>query len=116
MRTGEEFPNDLDSFLAVCRVSGQGKPTPLLLCYERDGFNCLHQDLYGEIAFPIQLTIGLSQVDVDFVGGEFLLTEQKPRAQSRGEVVPLRQGEAVLFANRYRPRVCENVILDILMS
>ena len=86
-----------------CARSGQRKPTPLLLRYEAGGYNCLHQDLYGDVIFPLQLTCLLSRRGADFEGGEFLLVEQRPRAQSRGEVVPLEQGEAVIFATRHRP-------------
>jgi hypothetical protein len=99
----ERYPSDLGRFLAVCARRGQTRPTPLLLHYEAGGYNCLHQDLYGEVAFPLQLTCLLSRRDADFTGGEFLLVEQRPRAQSRGEVVPLEQGEAVIFATRFRP-------------
>jgi uncharacterized protein len=97
------YPPTLDDFLAVCARHGQRKPTPLLLRYEAGGYNCLHQDLYGEIAFPLQMTCLLSRPGVDFGGGEFLLVEQRPRAQSRGEVVPLTQGQVVIFATRERP-------------
>jgi hypothetical protein len=99
----ERFPPDLKRFLNRCARSGQRKPTPLLLRYEAGGYNCLHQDLYGEVVFPLQLTCLLSRRGADFEGGEFLLVEQRPRAQSRGEVVPLEQGEAVIFATRHRP-------------
>lgn len=99
----ERFPPDLKGFLIRCARSGQTKPTPLLLYYEAGGYNCLHQDLYGEVVFPLQLTCLLSRRGLDFEGGEFLLVEQRPRAQSRAEVVPLEQGEAVIFATRYRP-------------
>jgi hypothetical protein len=98
-----EYPPELDAFLAHCHAGGQTKPPPLLLRYETGGFNCLHQDLYGAIAFPLQATILLSKPGADFTGGEFLLVEQRPRAQSRGAVVPLAQGDAVIFANAYRP-------------
>jgi hypothetical protein len=98
-----KYPAELDAFLAHCHACGQTKPTPLLLRYETGGFNCLHQDLYGAIAFPLQATILLSKPGADFTGGEFLLVEQRPRAQSRGAVVPLAQGDAVIFANAYRP-------------
>jgi hypothetical protein len=98
-----KYPAELDAFLAHCHASGQTKPTPLLLRYETGGFNCLHQDLYGAIAFPLQATILLSKPEADFTGGEFLLVEQRPRAQSRGAVVPLAQGDAVIFANAHRP-------------
>jgi hypothetical protein len=103
LRTGEEYPNDLDSFLKICRKHGQHKPTPLLLYYRPGGYNCMHQDLYGEIAFPLQMTCVLSQMGKDFSGGELLLVEQRPRAQSRGTAIALQQGEAVIFTNRYRP-------------
>jgi hypothetical protein len=100
---GAPFPPDLDAYLARCHEAGQTRPTPLLLRYGPDGFNCLHQDLYGDLVFPLQVTILLSAPDHDFTGGEFLLVEQRPRAQSRGIVVPLRQGEAVIFPVRERP-------------
>jgi hypothetical protein len=96
------FPADLDSFLAACRRAGQRRPTPLLLHYEAGGYNCLHQDLYGEIAFPLQLTVFLSP-RAAYEGGEFLLVEQRPRAQSRGEAIQTEQGEIVVFATRDRP-------------
>jgi hypothetical protein len=98
-----EYPPELDDFLDHCHAGGQTKPTPLLLRYETGGFNCLHQDLYGAIAFPLQATILLSEPGADFTGGEFLLVEQRPRAQSRGTAVPLAHGDAVIFANAYRP-------------
>jgi hypothetical protein len=98
-----DFPMSHDQFLTVCRQHGQTKPTPLLLHYIDGGYNCLHQDLYGEVAFPLQLTVFLSRPDRDFTGGEFLLVEQRPRAQSRGEALALEQGEIVIFATRYRP-------------
>ena len=97
------YPPDLDGFLATCAKRGQTRPTPLLLRYEAGGYNCLHQDLYGQIAFPLQMTCLLSRPGADFTGGEFLLVEQRPRAQSRGEVVPLEQGQIVIFATRERP-------------
>lgn len=97
------YPAALDGFLALCAEHGQRKPTPLMLRYEPGGYNCLHQDLYGEIAFPLQMTCLLSRPGEDFEGGEFLLVEQRPRAQSRGEVVPLAQGQVVIFATRERP-------------
>ncbi len=97
------LPDTLDGFLGTCHATGQTRPTPLLLRYERDGYNCLHQDIYGDIVFPLQVTILLSRPGRDFAGGEFLLVEQRPRAQSRGEVVPLRRGDAVVFATRHRP-------------
>jgi hypothetical protein len=85
------------------RPRGQRQPTPLLLRYEAGGYNCLHQDLYGEVAFPLQIAIFLSRRDVDYEGGEFLLVEQRPRAQSRGEAIATDQGEGVVFTTRYRP-------------
>lgn len=86
-----------------CHAAGQQRPTPLILRYETDDYNCLHQDIYGELVFPLQVTVLLSRPRLDFTGGEFLLVEQRPRAQSRGEVVPLDQGEAVIFAVHHRP-------------
>jgi uncharacterized protein len=97
------YPGDLQGLLDLCAGRGQRKPTPLLLRYETGGYNCLHQDLYGEIAFPLQMTFLLSRPGADYTGGEFLLVEQRPRAQSRGEVIALEQGQAVIFATRYRP-------------
>jgi uncharacterized protein len=97
------LPATLDAFLADCHAAGQSRPTPLLLKYGAGDYNRLHQDLYGERVFPLQLTILLSDPARDFSGGEFVLVEQKPRAQSRAEVVPLRQGEAVIFGVHHRP-------------
>lgn len=97
------FPPTLAAYLRQCHEAGQRRPTPLLLKYESGDYNCLHQDLYGALVFPLQLTILLSAPDEEFTGGEFLLVEQRPRAQSKGEVVPLRQGEAVIFAVHHRP-------------
>jgi hypothetical protein len=104
-RLGENrsYPTELEAFLKQCHSAGQLKPTPLLLQYGPEDYNCLHQDLYGEWVFPLQLTVLLSQPGSDFTGGEFLLTEQRPRMQSRAEVVPLGQGDAVVFAVRHRP-------------
>ena len=97
------FPPTLDGFLEVCHRAGQTKPTPLVLRYDAGGYNCMHQDIYGEVVFPIQLTCVLSRRDNDYQGGEFLLMEQRPRAQSQCEAVTLEQGEAIIFTTRYRP-------------
>jgi hypothetical protein len=103
MRSRDSYPPSLPEFLEICATHGQTKPTPLLLRYEQDGYNCLHQDLYGEVAFPLQFTCALSRHGHDFEGGELLLVEQRPRAQSRGEAIALDAGEGIIFANRYRP-------------
>lgn len=96
-------PPTLDEMLAVCRRRGQTKPTPLLLRYEAGGYNCLHQDIYGDVVFPLQITCFLSRRGADYTGGDFLLVEQRPRAQSRGEAIATEQGEIVIFATRFRP-------------
>ena len=103
MGIDERYPDVHASFLKRCHDAGQTRPTPLLLQYVPGDFNCLHQDLYGDLAFPIQVAILLSEPGKDFSGGEFVLTEQRPRMQSRVEVVPLRQGDAVAFAVHNRP-------------
>lgn len=97
------YPERHDAFLKRCHDAGQIRPTPLLLRYESGDYNCLHQDLYGEHVFPLQVAILLSEPERDFSGGEFVLTEQRPRMQSRAEVVALRQGDAVAFAVHHRP-------------
>jgi hypothetical protein len=98
------FPERLDAFLDECHAGGQRRPTPLLLKYGPGDYNCLHQDLYGEHVFPIQLVILLSEPGADFTGGEFVMTEQRPRMQSRAEVVPLAMGHGALFTVNDRPK------------
>lgn len=103
MKLDVNFPPTHQEFLQRCHRAGQTRPTPLLLRYGADDYNCLHQDLYGEHVFPLQVAILLSQPGRDFGGGEFVLTEQRPRMQSRVQVVPLQQGDAVIFAVNHRP-------------
>lgn len=97
------YPPDHAAFLNICHEAGQKRPTPLMLHYEAGGYNCLHQDLYGEVSFPMQMVFLLGQAGRDWEGGEFILVEQQPRAQSRAEVVRAEQGQAIIFTTRYRP-------------
>ena len=101
--TGARYPLDHAAFLKICHKAGQRKPTPLMLHYEAGGYNCLHQDLYGEVSFPLQMAFLLGQAGREWEGGEFILVEQQPRAQSRAEVVGGNQGQAIIFTTRYRP-------------
>jgi uncharacterized protein len=103
MRSDVRYPESHTDFLERCHQAGQSKPTPLLLQYGPDDYNCLHQDLYGEHVFPLQTAFLLSKPEEDFQGGEFVMTEQRPRMQSRPVVVPLRQGDGVVFAVHHRP-------------
>lgn len=103
MAVAARFPREHSAFLALCKAKGQTRATPLLLHYEQGDFNCLHQDLYGDIAFPLQLTCFLSQPGDDYVGGEFVLVEQQPRAQSKAEAISAARGQILIFATRYRP-------------
>jgi hypothetical protein len=103
LKLDERFPPTLDAFLEFCSLRKQTLPTPLMLRYEEGDYNCLHQDLYGEVAFPLQAACVLSQHGRDYEGGEFLLTEQRPRMQTRGEAVTLERGRFIIFPNRWRP-------------
>ena len=104
LKSDLRYPDEHADFLARCHAAGQEKPTPLLLQYAPDDYNCLHQDLYGEHVFPLQVAILLSELEQDFTGSEFVLTEQRPRMQTRVEVVTLHQGDAVAFAVHTRPQ------------
>jgi uncharacterized protein len=99
---GNTYPEEHLQFVKSCHAAGQDKPTPLLLKYETGDYNCLHQDLYGAIAFPLQMTFFLSRRELDYTGGEFVLVEQRPRMQSRARVIIVEQGQAVIFPTRYR--------------
>lgn len=103
MGADARYPLEHAAYLAQCHAAGQTRPTPLLLRYEAGDYNCLHRDLYGAEVFPLQVAFLLSQPERDFTGGELVLTEQRPRMQSRVEVVPLRKGDAVVFAVNQRP-------------
>jgi hypothetical protein len=99
----ERYQRALSGFLRECHAAGQTRPTPLLLRYTAGGYNCLHQDRYGDVAFPLQAALALSRRETDYRGGEFLLVEQRPRAQSRGSAIELEEGEAIVFPNSERP-------------
>ena len=100
---GRPYPMDHEAFLRICHKAGQTKPTPLMLHYEAGGYNCLPQDLYGDVSFPMQMVFMLGQQGRNWEGGEFILVEQQPRAQSKAEVVQANQGQAIIFTTRYRP-------------
>jgi uncharacterized protein len=97
------YPQEHSEFLKICHKAGQKRPTPLMLRYEAGGYNCLHQDIYGEVSFPMQMVYLLGQQGRDWQGGEFIVVEQRPRAQSKAEVVPANQGHAIIFTTRHRP-------------
>jgi len=99
----DRYPDELGELTARCRAAGQDRPTPLVLRYETGGYNCLHQDLYGEIAFPLQITVALTRPGEDFTGGENVFVEQRPRSQSRGTAVSVPFSHGVVFPTRYRP-------------
>jgi uncharacterized protein len=103
LRLPQIFPDNLPDYLTTCHEAGQTKPTPLVLRYHPGDYNCLHQDIYGTHAFPLQLMVMLSQAEADYTGGEFILVENLPRAQSRARVITLQQGQAVIWPTRYRP-------------
>ncbi|MFJ7728768.1 2OG-Fe(II) oxygenase [Neobacillus sp. NPDC097160] len=103
LRKTEQYPKSHADFLKICEEKEQIRPTPLILKYEKGGYNCLHQDLYGDVFFPFQVVIILNQREQDYTGGEFLLVEQIPRAQSRGHVLTVEQGGAIIFPTNYRP-------------
>jgi hypothetical protein len=99
----QALPPDLAGYLGYCAAHGQTKPTPLMLRYEAGGYNCMHQDIYGELIFPLQITVALSRRNADYSGGEFLLLEDRPRAQARCSAITLERGEAVIFPSSFRP-------------
>jgi hypothetical protein len=99
----DRWPADLAALLEECHRAGQCRPTPLVLRYGEGGYNTLHQDLYGAVAFPLQVVVGLTEPGVDYTGGEFVLTEQRPRSQSRVTALPLRRGHGIVFPNNRRP-------------
>ena len=111
----DRFPDDLAAFLARCHTSGQKRPTPLLLRYGPGDYNCLHRDIYGEIFFPLQVVVMLSNPECDFSGGDFALTEQRPRMQSRVEVVSMRKGDGVIFPGHIRPKQGQRGVYRVAM-